>query len=86
MYGENTKYHSNPYIQGTTVPCDTHVNREMGYVSSYYIMYVCFTYYIQGRRNRYGHYGHGRTTFSAVHLYNRAVDIAIILLSPNIAL
>ena len=22
MYGENTKYHSNPYIQGTTVPCD----------------------------------------------------------------
>ena len=23
MYGENTKYHSNPYIQGTTVPCDT---------------------------------------------------------------
>ena len=21
-YGENTKYHSNPYIQGTTVPCD----------------------------------------------------------------
>ena len=32
----------------------------------------------QGRRNRYGHYGHGRTTFSAVHLYNRAVNIAII--------
>ena len=23
MYGENTKYHVNPYIQGTTVPCDT---------------------------------------------------------------
>ena len=23
MYGENTKYHGNPYIQGTTVPCDT---------------------------------------------------------------
>ena len=23
MYGENTKYHSNPYIQGTTVPCDS---------------------------------------------------------------
>ena len=22
MYGENTKYHVNPYIQGTTVPCD----------------------------------------------------------------
>ena len=22
MYGGNTKYHSNPYIQGTTVPCD----------------------------------------------------------------
>ena len=22
MYGENTKYHSNSYIQGTTVPCD----------------------------------------------------------------
>ena len=22
MYGQNTKYHSNPYIQGTTVPCD----------------------------------------------------------------
>ena len=22
MYGENTKHHSNPYIQGTTVPCD----------------------------------------------------------------
>ena len=22
MYGENTKYHGNPYIQGTTVPCD----------------------------------------------------------------
>jgi hypothetical protein len=25
MYGENTKYHSNPYIQGTTVPCDTYM-------------------------------------------------------------
>ena len=22
MYGGNTKYHVNPYIQGTTVPCD----------------------------------------------------------------
>ena len=33
--------------------------------------------YTQGRRNRYGHYGHGRTTFSAVHLYNRAVNIAV---------
>ena len=22
LYGGNTKYHSNPYIQGTTVPCD----------------------------------------------------------------
>ena len=22
MYGGNTKYHGNPYIQGTTVPCD----------------------------------------------------------------
>ena len=25
MYGENTKYHGNPYIQGTTVPCDTSI-------------------------------------------------------------
>ena len=32
MYGENTKYHSNPYIQGTTVPCD-----------DYYIMCVRLT-------------------------------------------
>ena len=24
-----------------------------------------YTHYIQGRRNHYGHYGHGRTTFSA---------------------
>ena len=22
MYGGNTNYHGNPYIQGTTVPCD----------------------------------------------------------------
>ena len=22
MYGGNTKYHVNPYIQGTTVPCE----------------------------------------------------------------
>ena len=22
MYGENTKYHNDLYIQGTTVPCD----------------------------------------------------------------
>ena len=30
MYGENTKYHGNPYIQGTTVPCDrsTFIFRE----------------------------------------------------------
>ena len=42
--------------------------------------------YAQGRRNRYGHYGHGRTTFSAFHLYNHAVNVAIIPLSPNIAL
>ena len=24
MYGGNTNYHGNPYIQGTTVPCDMH--------------------------------------------------------------
>ena len=42
------------------------------------------TFSTQGRRNRYGHYGHGRTTISALHLYNRMVNIAIIPLSPNI--
>ena len=26
MYGGNTKYHSNPYTQGTTVPCDDPVS------------------------------------------------------------
>ena len=25
MYGGNTNYHGNPYIQGTTVPCDTYI-------------------------------------------------------------
>ena len=36
----------------------------------------------QGRRNRYGHYGYGRTTFSEFHLYNRAVNVTIIPLNP----
>ena len=34
MYGENTKYNSNPYIQGTTVPCD-----ELGWL---YVMGALF--------------------------------------------
>ena len=42
---------------------------------------------MQERKNRYGHYGHGRITFSALHLYNCAVNVAIIIpLSPNVAL
>ena len=36
MYGGNTKYHVNPYIQGTTVPCDT-----------YYGLQLCNHIYIQ---------------------------------------
>ena len=34
MYGENTKYLSNPYIQGTTVTCD-----ELGWL---YVMGALF--------------------------------------------
>ena len=30
MYGENRKHHSNPYIQGTTVPCDTVIGASLG--------------------------------------------------------
>ena len=44
MYGENTKYHSNPYIQGTTVPCDrpidmytVHVYRKTQWSNLVYI-------------------------------------------------
>ena len=36
---------------------------------------------LQGRRNRYGHYGHGRITFSTLRIYNRTANVAIIPLS-----
>ena len=33
MYGENTKHHSNPYIQGTTVPCDSLVVKGLNLIN-----------------------------------------------------
>ena len=49
MYGENTKYHGNPYIQGTTVPCDVHAYITR-YSSTLYIgiaMIIVFPPYIR---------------------------------------
>ena len=37
MYGGNTKYHVNPYIQGTTVPCDITVVFTTIYFANSYI-------------------------------------------------
>ena len=47
MYGENTKYHSNPYIQGTTVPCDTQtITTHKIMVSGIFIVHVHVALYV----------------------------------------
>ena len=42
MYGGNTKYHVNPYIQGTTVPCDTAIQSDLSSPSNcvHVIVYI----------------------------------------------
>ena len=44
MYGGNTNYHGNPYIQGTTVPCDDDSQHMvfLGYHVMYMYMYMLF--------------------------------------------
>ena len=41
MYGENTKHHSNPYIQGTTVPCDSACTHKFPQGTSH--EWICIT-------------------------------------------
>ena len=55
MYGENTKYHSNPYIQGTTVPCDTVVTLLLVFVVLIIPIIFLFLYPFRWFQNCFNH-------------------------------